>query len=88
MRTQLHSLAGTCSIPSDHTVQELKTENWNEGNGPVSRRSLPINAPPLSLVLSCTVWSRADCTGASKIVLFLFNTGVSTSNFQPHQSTL
>ena len=71
-----------------------ETENWNQGNGPVSCRSLPINfkfnqsSSPLSLVLSCTVWSRADCMGASKIVLFLFNTGVSTTNFQPHQNTL
>ena len=65
-----------------------ETENWNQRNGPVSRRSLPINAPPLSLVLSCTVWSRADCTGASKIVLFVFATGVSTRNLKSHQNTL
>ena len=27
-----------------------ETENWNQVNGPVSRRSLPINAPPLKVV--------------------------------------
>ena len=65
-----------------------ETKNWNQWTGLVSRRSLPINALPLSLVLSCTVWSRANCTGASKIVLFLFTTGVSMNNFQTHQCTL
>ena len=58
-----------------------ETENWNQWTALVSRRSLPINASSLSLVLSCT-------TGASKIVLFLFTTGVSMNNFQTHQGTL
>ena len=80
-----------CWHPSNsHRSNRARTEieSWNQWTGPVCRLPLPTNASLFGLDLSCTVRSRADCTGASKTVFFLFTTGVNINNFQPNQSAL